>query len=218
MLTPHLFALSSIALAFFSSPICADTTALHTQTIYYLPPTSSTFQPLAKLSFNVSRPELSKVNSFTPPASSKSQSPQDVMSIGVILSSPLPKTLSANDPDLLYRTTLTSSASLHPPYRGRFFITVTEQGLLRGATWSAVPKAAGFDGRGDFDMKVINEGPRPIFEAPALSKGGKVGSQQAQSQGNGEEEEEPERTFLQKYWWAILGALFLIVMMGGDDK
>ena len=194
-------------------------TSLQTETVYYLPPSSSTFSSLAKLSFNISKPELSKVDYFTPPIRSKTQSKEDVTTVGVILSRPIPKSLSANDPNLKYRTTLTSLASLHPPYRGRFALTVTEQGDVQSASWSAIAKDADFDGQGDFDMKIIREGPRPIMEVtPPPTKSGRAGAQQGQSQGAGEEEEAMEKTFLQKYWWAILGTLVLVMITGGGDE
>lgn len=198
--------------------IATASATVHTQTIYHLPASSSIFSPLAKLSFNVSEPERSKVESFTPPARSKSQATEDITSIGVILSRPVPKVLSASDPDLKYRTTLTSLASLNPPYRGRFTVTVTETGDVQSASWSAVAKNANFDGHGEFDLKIIREGPKPIIEAAPLPKSGRTGAQQGQGQSTGEEEEEVEKTFLQKYWWAILGALMLIMVTGGDEK
>ena len=106
----------------------ADPASLRKETIYHLPQGSTNFLPLAKVSYNVSRPESSKIESFTPAKASKSQSAEDATTVGVILSSPLPKSLSAEDPNLRYRTTLTSSKTLHAPYKGRFAITVDEIG------------------------------------------------------------------------------------------
>ena len=197
----------------------ADLGSLRKETIYHLPKGSTNFLPLAKLSYNVSRPETSKIESFTPPKAPKSQSAEDVTTIGVILSSPLPKSLSAEDPNLRYRTTLTSTKTLHAPYRGRFAITVTRSGDLRSAAWSAVSKDATFEGQGDFDLKIIEEGPKPVYEAAGPTKGGKPNTEQRQGTGAGDEEEVPEKTFLQKYWWAILGAMMLVMVTGGgEDK
>ena len=206
-----LFATGSLVLA-------APSTEIHRVTIYHVGQSSTAFVPLAKLSFNVSQPEVNKIESFTSPTASKSQSRDEVASIGVILSNPIPKSLSSSDPTLQYRTTLTSLASLQPPYRGRFTITVTEEGAVRSASWSAIPKSADFAGQGDFDTEIIREGPRPIIEVAPPSKGGRAGASQSQGERAGDEEEEPEKTFLQKYWWAILGALMLIMVTGGDDK
>ena len=196
----------------------ADPGSLRKETVYHLPQGSTNFLPLAKVSYNVSRPESSKIENFTPAKASKSQSAEDATTVGVILSSPLPKSLSAEDPNLRYRTTLTSSKTLHAPYKGRFAITVTRSGDLRSAAWSAVPKDATFDGQGDFDLKIIEEGPKPVYEAAGPIKGGKPNTQQTQGTGAGEEEEVPEKTFLQKYWWAILGAMMLVMVTGGEDK
>lgn len=88
-----------------------------------------------------------------------------------------------------YRTTLTSLASFHHPYKGRFRLVVTKNGQVLGASWHAAAHAvttigggdsssssssssatvAGVGGskrgrKGEFDLLVERQGPRPVLE------------------------------------------------------
>lgn len=81
-----------------------------------------------------------------------------------------------------YRTTLTSLASFYPPYKGRFRLVVTRSGEVLGVSWHAtvatttktIIGAAGdisttttttsAGRKGEFDLLVEKQGPRPVVE------------------------------------------------------
>ena len=94
--------------------------------------------------------------------------------------------------------------------RGRFRISVTEEGELVGVTWHptvSVPTREGKEamkrvgGKGEFDMMIMREGPRATVDRTLPSVKGKKKGDGVKGEGtgpDGEGEEEPEKTFLQK--------------------
>lgn len=94
--------------------------------------------------------------------------------------------------------------------RGRFRISVTEEGELVGVAWHptiSVPTREGKDamkkagGKGEFDMMIMREGPRAMVDKTLPSAKGKKKGDGAKGEGtgsDGEGEEEVEKTFLQK--------------------
>ena len=84
------------------------------------------------------------------------------------------------------------------------------------------------DERGDFDIVVPGQAPAVVFDrkpraagAGAAGAGGSGGGAASTAGGDGEEgEEEDQRTFLQKYWWLMLGIAVLAVTSsgGGGDR
>lgn len=190
----------SLLLLFSSSPhsVLASSPPTYTTTIHHFPPSSPTPLPLATLSFNPLHPNLSKLLTFTPPSASASNS-TELTRIAVILPS--------SDPSAAprYRTTLTSLASFHAPYKGRLSLVVTRSGHVLGASWRAglatapsngeqqAIKTESGNGKGDFDLLVEKEGPRPLLEKVTVkgSSGGRVVVGE-----DGEEVE--EKTLLQK--------------------
>lgn len=164
----------SLSLVLLFSPpnaVVASEPPTYTTTIHHFPPTSPTPLPLATLSFNPLYPNLSKLLSFSPPSAPASNSTELTRIVVVVPSS---------DPSDAprYRTTLTSLASFHAPYKGRLKLVVTRSGDVLGASWRAAlatgPSASGEgkpakanesgNGKGDFDLLVEKEGPRPLFE------------------------------------------------------
>ncbi|MCJ1467025.1 hypothetical protein MMC07_005647 [Pseudocyphellaria aurata] len=210
----------SLLLPLFSSlnPVVASAPPSYTTTIHHFPPSSPTPIPLATLSFSPLDQSLSKLLAFTPPSAPAANS-TELIRIAVVLPS--------SDPSAAprYRTTSTSLASFHPSYKGRLRLVVSRNGDVLGASWRAglattvegqkVLTANEKEGnvKGDFDLLVEKEGPKPFFEKfPAKGASGNrvvVGE-------DGEEVE--EKTLLQKYWWILVGVAFLAITSGGGDK
>lgn len=81
-----------------------------------------------------------------------------------------------------YRTTLTSLVSFHLPYKGRFRLVVTRSGEVLGVSWHAtatttkigaagdIPTTTAGAGnnrnrrKGEFDLLVEKQGPKPVLE------------------------------------------------------
>lgn len=94
--------------------------------------------------------------------------------------------------------------------RGRFRVSVTEEGELVGVGWHpvvSVPSEEGKEamkevgGKGEFDMLVVREGPRAMVDRMAPVGKGRKKAKGAKGEGEGmgeEGEEEVEKTFLQK--------------------
>ena len=199
MYPTHLFALSFIFIvAFASSPSVQSQQqqkALHTATLYHLPPAlSASPTSLATLHYNPTDPSLSRLSSLTPPKNSTSN-PRSVTQIGFYTSS-------NKDPEHL-RTSATATNSFHAPYTGRFRIVVDpSSGALVGASWKAWRDDGkgknGCVGKGDFDVVTVKNAPGIVFDKPVKGKaGGGAGQSAGQGQIEGEEEV-VEKTFLQK--------------------
>ncbi|MCJ1263018.1 hypothetical protein MMC22_002888 [Lobaria immixta] len=181
------------------NPVLASSPPPYTTTIHHFPPSSPTPLPLATLSFNPLEPNLSKLLSFSPPSAPVPNS-TELTRIAVVLPS--------SDPSAAprYRTTLTALASFHAPYKGRLRLVVTRSGDVLGASWQAslatapssgeqkaVKATESGNGKGDFDLLVEKEGPRPFFEQ-ITSKGPNGGRVVVGEDG----EQLEEKTLLQK--------------------
>jgi hypothetical protein len=187
-------------------PLLSATTPpppLSTATVYHLPPSTSTPTPLplATLAYHPKHPDLSTILSYTPPPCSNSSS-KALARIAIILPTSDPSA------EPRYRISLTSLASLHPPFHGRFQLTVGRDGEVLGASWHAgfvvgdtktkKKKIEGDGPKGEFELLVAKEGPKVVLDR-AVRKGG-LGAKGAGAAGQqGEEGEEVvEKTLLQK--------------------
>lgn len=185
--------------------LSATTPPLSTATIYHLPPSPSTSPPtaipLATLAYHPLHPSLSTILSYTPPACSNSSS-KALARIGVLLPA---SSSGATEPR--YRISLTSLASLHAPFQGRFRLAVGREGEVLGASWHAGLVVVEGDGvvttktkgggqrEGEFELLVAKEGPRVVLDRG----GGKAGVGKGVGRGGGEEGEDVvEKTFFQK--------------------
>lgn len=198
-----LLLLSSLSLlpllSFATSP------PLSTATVYHFPPstTTATPLPLATLAYHPLHPELSTILSFTPPPCSNSSS-KDLVRVGILLQS------SSEAIEPRYRISLTSLASLHAPFEGRFCLAVGRDGEVLGASWHAglVVGGGGGEGKkkkkknnsnggksrnGEFELLVAKEGPKVVLERGV----GKVGVRKGDGRGE-EGEDVVEKTFFQK--------------------
>ncbi|KAK0508641.1 hypothetical protein JMJ35_008917 [Cladonia borealis] len=192
---------------------------LQTLTLHHLPsnPTSTPL-PLAILTYHPHHPHLSHLQSFTPPPNTTTSSSDAITQVA------------------LYRPQtnhLTSSAvatyAFHPPYKGRFRILVDPiTGEAVAASYHAwLPKSSSVvekaknnkqpGGKGDFDIQTIKSPPPIVFDKPAKAKG-KAGATGAGAGAVEPEGEPEEKTFLQKYWWVLLGVAVLAVSGGGGEK
>ena len=201
----HLLLLSvllSISVLPFTTHLAnaASPQSLHTSTIYHHPFSASTPTPLATIAFNPQHPHLSTIESFKAPKASKND--QDSTRIAVDVSRP-------SGEKSRYRTTLVDFRSLKEG-RGRFRVSVTEEGELVGVAWHptiSVPTKEGKEamkkvgGKGEFDMMIMREGPRAMVDRTLPTAKGKKKSEGIKGEGtgpDGEGEEEVEKTFLQK--------------------
>lgn len=147
--------------------------------------------PLAQIDYDASTSTGSLV-SYTPPTGS--YTPDHLLRIG--LSDP--KTES-------WRGVVASAASFAEQYKKKFVIHVDDRG---------VPYHVGFGtssrGKGpEVEIEVVKRsiGPQPALNKPiVLNDQGKLDTA------------EPEKSFIQKYWWAI--ALFILIQLvaGGGEK
>jgi hypothetical protein len=98
-----------------------------------------------------------------------------------------------------------SAASFSDQYHKKFIIHVDEKGEPFHVGFGTSAKGSGDEV--EVEIKKRNVGPKPILNKPiVLNAEGKL------------EGKEPEKSFLQKYWWAL--ALFLVVQLvaGGGEK
>ncbi|KAL8740035.1 MAG: hypothetical protein Q9190_007215, partial [Brigantiaea leucoxantha] len=116
------------------------------------------------------------------------------------------------------RTTATATYAFHPPFTGRFRLTVDpESGEVWGVSWRGWKSAEGKEGelkkkgeeryreggRGDFDIQLVKSAPALVLEgdgAGGVKAKGKSRGASKKTGGDGEDEEEAEeeKTFLQK--------------------
>ena len=181
-----------------ASASAATPPTLHTSTIYHQPLTASTPTPLATLAFHPQHPHLSTVDSFKAPRYTKSD--EDLTRIAVAFPA------SSTSEKERYRSTLADLKSLREG-RGRFRISVSEEGNLLGVAWhptTSVPaKEAGegakkVGGKGEFDMLVMSEGPRAVVDRTLPAAKGKKKAEEVKGEGVEEGEDEVEKSFLQK--------------------
>ncbi|KAK5200745.1 hypothetical protein LTR16_005046 [Cryomyces antarcticus] len=182
-----------------------STPTTHTLQISAWPLTAASSTPLARISY--SYPSLNaSIDSWTPPSPPTAKSKTGRSGAG--------------DTDLIrigfhdpvkqhWRGVVTSAASFEPQFQRRVSLHVDGNGVVFHvgvAAW----RAAGGDGKQEPEVEVVpvRRGPEPVLDKPVVvSEDGKVEGAVA------------EKTFLQKYWWAL--ALFIlvqVVMGGGGDK
>ncbi|KAF4306731.1 hypothetical protein GTA08_BOTSDO05595 [Botryosphaeria dothidea] len=106
---------------------------------------------------------------------------------------------------------LTSGAALGPDYKKTLVLHADAQGAVYSVGFGAEPQDETKETKkGDDVVEVRVEkarsGPAPVLNKPVvLDESGKIAGQG-----------EPEKTFLQKYWWAI--ALFLVLQLFAGGK
>ncbi|KAG9379562.1 hypothetical protein A1F94_009918 [Pyrenophora tritici-repentis] len=131
--------------------------------------------------------------SYTPPTGS--YSPGHLLRVGL--------TDSVSGP---WRGVLTSAASFSDQYHKKFVIHVDDKGEPYHIGFRT--RVKGSEEEVEVEIVKKNDGPKPVLNKPiVLNADGKVDGK------------EPEKTFLQKYWWAL--ALFLVVQLvagGGGEK
>ncbi|KAF9696886.1 hypothetical protein EKO04_005076 [Ascochyta lentis] len=148
--------------------------------------------PLAQIEYDADQP-VGTLASYTPPTGSYSA--DHLLRVGLTD----PKTGS-------WRGIVTSAASFADQYHKKFVVHVDEKGEPYHVGFGTSAKGAGED----VEVQIIKRspGPKPVLNKPiVLNAEGKL------------ESKEPEKTFLQKYWWAI--AIFVVVQLvssGGDSK
>ncbi|KAH7088524.1 hypothetical protein FB567DRAFT_560109 [Paraphoma chrysanthemicola] len=148
--------------------------------------------PLAQIEYDADQ-AVGTLASYTPPTGSYSSN--HLLRIGL----PDPKTGS-------WRGIVTSAASFEEQYHKKFVIHVDEKGEPYHVGFGTSAKGSG--DAVEVEIAKRSPGPKPVLNKPiVLNADGKIDSK------------EPEKSFLQKYWWAI--ALFLVVQLvagGGDGK
>ena len=200
------------------------------------PPTN--LKTLAILAYLPSRPYLSTLQSFSPPANtSNSLSSLSKDSLTQIITYH-PSNNNKNDDSqrAAYRSTSTTTSSFHAPAQGRFRLTVAPDGSVVSASWrSWLPKDSAsssqtqrkegnIEGVGDFDLITLAPPPTPIFDRPAPKTQGAGGSgaggggNGAGGDGEGEGEVQEEKTIFQRYWWVLVAVALLAMTGGGGDK
>ncbi|KAJ4332703.1 hypothetical protein N0V87_008200 [Didymella glomerata] len=148
--------------------------------------------PLAQIEYDADQ-AVGTLASYTPPTGSYSDG--HLLRVGLTDS----KTGS-------WRGIVTSASSFADQYHKKFIIHVDEKGEPFHVGFGTSAKSAGKE----VEVEIVKRspGPKPVLNKPiVLNAEGKL------------ESKEPEKTFLQKYWWAI--ALFIVVQLvsgGGEGK
>ncbi|KAH6616656.1 hypothetical protein C7974DRAFT_416774 [Boeremia exigua] len=148
--------------------------------------------PLAQIEYDADQ-SVGTLASYTPPTGSYSD--DHLLRVGLTDA----KTGS-------WRGIVTSAASFADQYHKKFIVHVDEKGEPYHVGFGTSAKGAG----NEVEVEIVkrNLGPKPVLNKPiVLNADGKL------------EAKEPEKTLLQKYWWAL--ALFVVVQLasaGGDGK
>ncbi|KAF2632459.1 hypothetical protein BU25DRAFT_384481 [Macroventuria anomochaeta] len=148
--------------------------------------------PLAQIEYDADQ-SVGTLTSYAPPTGSYSE--EHLLRVGLTD----PKTGS-------WRGIVTSAASFADQYHKKFIVHVDENGEPYHVGFGTSAKGSGEE----VEVEIVkrNQGPKPVLNKPiVLNAEGKL------------ESKEPEKTFLQKYWWAI--AIFIVVQLvssGGEGK
>ncbi|KAF1947927.1 hypothetical protein EJ02DRAFT_364393 [Clathrospora elynae] len=151
--------------------------------------------PLAHIEYDADQ-SVGTLSSYTPPTGS--YTPDHLLRIGL------------TDPKSgAWRGIVTSAASFSEQYHKKFVIHVDDKGEPFHVGFGTSAKGNGVGDDVEVEIVKRSVGPKPVLNKPVvLNAEGKL------------ESKEPEKSFLQKYWWAI--ALFLVVQLvsngGGGDK
>ncbi|KAB8303710.1 hypothetical protein EYC80_005094 [Monilinia laxa] len=199
-----------LALCAHVLPIIATTTTEETDTatIYIQPLTSKSAYPLASISYNPSTLSASLL-SYEPPTELL-PSPQDSSSPSSNPNSYLALTGLFDESTSTFKTStsLLSLSNFEKGYRPTILLTIDAQGAVLGVTVKSGVIDAGatrdFAPRVEVRRIVVGKGP-VLGPNIVLSKEGKVA------------DEVVEKTFLQRYWWVLLGAAILTMTAGGSE-
>ncbi|KAF2418487.1 hypothetical protein EJ08DRAFT_654257 [Tothia fuscella] len=164
-------------------------------TVYAWPLDAASPAPLANVLLSQSTALITgTVESFTPPSTSK----DELVRIGLFDSS----TKSWNG-------VATSSKSLASDVKKRIVLHTDQEGNVHHVGFSASIKGAGETEDVVVDVVPMIAGPEPLLNKPVvLNAEGKLE----------ESAKTDEKSFLQKYWWAIALFLLLQVVAGGGGK
>jgi len=102
---------------------------------------------------------------------------------------------------------VTSAASFADEYKKKFILHVDERGEVYHIGFRTAGRSTGSDSEVEIEVSQRAKGPQPSLNKPiVLNAEGKL------------EGKEPEKTFLQKYWWAILLFLAVQLLAGGGKE
>ncbi|KAK6600904.1 hypothetical protein H4I95_07886 [Botrytis cinerea] len=183
----------------FLPSTAAITEQIDTATIYIQPLLSDSAYPLASISYNPSTLSASLV-SYDPPTDLLPE----------ISSSPESDSGIFDPATAIFKssTSLLSLTNFEKGYRPTILLTLDSQGAVLGVTIKSgvIDAGATRDFAPKVEIRRIVEGKEPVLGPKVvLSKEGKL------------EKEVPEKTFLQKYWWVLLGAAMLTLTSGGSE-
>ncbi|OCK85836.1 hypothetical protein K432DRAFT_317693 [Lepidopterella palustris CBS 459.81] len=151
--------------------------------------------PLAQIVYDSST-SLASLSSYTPPTGAYTS--QHLLRIGLF------------DPNNNeWKGVVTSAASFRDEYRKKFVLHVDEKGEVYHIGFGTSGRRQGKGRENEVEVEVVQRarGPQPVLNKPiVLNAEGKL------------EGKEPEKTFLQKYWWALLLFLAIQVLSSGGDK
>ncbi|KAF2803766.1 uncharacterized protein BDZ99DRAFT_452848 [Mytilinidion resinicola] len=174
--------------AALASTITIYTNPLHQDSASAIPSPT----PLATISYDPSTASAS-LASYHPPTGA--YTPSHLLRIGLF--DPATKE---------WKGVVTSSASFADEYLKRFTLHVDEQGEVYHVGFGTTAKIAGSD-EVEIEVSTRAKGPQPSLNKPiVLNAEGKL------------EGKEPEKTFLQKYWWALLLFLAVQLLVGGGKE
>ncbi|KAF2712327.1 hypothetical protein K504DRAFT_401072 [Pleomassaria siparia CBS 279.74] len=145
--------------------------------------------PIAQIEYDVDT-SIGTLTSYTPPIGSYSS--EHLLRIGL-----------THPKSGHWRGVVTSAASFAEQYKKKFVIHVDDKGEVYHVGFSASAKDAGDEVEVEIVKKTM--GAKPQLNKPVvLNAQGKLDT------------DEPQKTFLQKYWWAI--ALFVVFQLAAGGK
>ncbi|KAF7866780.1 hypothetical protein EAF04_005622 [Stromatinia cepivora] len=194
-----------LALCAHILPIAAAITEqTDTATIYIQPLISDSAYPLATISYNPSTLSASLLSYEPPidllPSPSSSSSPLENLA--------LTGTFDTQTSIFKSSTSLLSLDNFQKGYKPTILLTLDSQGAVLGVMIKSAVIDAGAtrDFAPKVEMRRMVAGKEPVLGPNVvLSKEGKM------------EGEVVEKTFLQKYWWVLLGAAMLTMTAGGSE-
>ncbi|ESZ95030.1 hypothetical protein SBOR_4563 [Sclerotinia borealis F-4128] len=201
--------LTTLLLALSAHVFCITATVteqIDTATIYIQPLTSSSAYPLASISYNPSTLSASLL-SYEPPTDllpspqDPSSSPNDNLALTGIFDEKTSTFKSS--------TSLLSLTNFEKGYRPTILLTIDAQGAVLGVTIKSgvIDAGATRDFAPKVEVRRVVKGGAPVLGPNVvLSKEGKT------------EGEVVEKSFLQKYWWVLLGAAMLTMTAGGGSE
>lgn len=159
--------------------------------------------PLAQISYDP-HAATAELSSYTPPTGA--YTPEHLLKLGILTPGPV-----KNGQEGEWHGILTSAASFDTQYKKTFTLWVDERGEVYHVGFSTSARANGGQGEADKDEVAVEVVKRSAGPVPALNRPVVLN---AEGKLDGKE---PEKSFLQKYWWAI-GIFLLIQMIAGGAK